>query len=247
MENMTKYMLHQIKTINKEYSLIFLDKYTIRNYIDSNIINDNITSLAYVAQTDFYRLSLLYHYGGIWLDSNTFIRDEEYFNNNIKELEEKKAELFAYNSFYHPLNNIELSVLFSPKHSEFVGRVLKEWIYGISIGRERYLEDAISKGLIMRSKKLYDPKGNDGKPFYNVYFFAYYCCQSVLQFHYHEKANIIIKRSEDWQFKFKFDCDNNVTLMNERWNNDPTSKDYPVITITHRVRRKMKSEGATII
>lgn len=247
MVNMTRYMLHQIKTINKDYKLIFLNKDTVRNYVNTFTINDNITSLSLAPQADYYRLYLIYNYGGIWLDCHTYIRDEEYFNNNLKEMKEKEAELLAYNSFYPPMNNIEVGVLFAPLHSEFIRRVLKEWEYGMYIGREKYMEDAINKGLVMRSKKLYNPEGDDGKPIYNSYFFTYYCLQSVLQFQYHEKANIIIKRSEDWFFKFRNDCDGNVTIMNERWNNDPSSKDYPIITITHRVRRKMKSEGATII
>lgn len=247
MENMTRYMLHQIKTINKDYSLIFLNKYTVRNYINSSTIDNNITSLSLAPQADYYRLCLLYYYGGIWLDCHTYIRDEEYFNNNLKEMEEKKAELLAYNSFYHPMNNIEVGVLFAPRHSEFIRRVLKEWVYGMFIGRTKYMEDVINQGLIMRSKKLYNPNGVDGKPVFNNYFFTYYCLQSVLQFQYNENANIIIKRSEDWFFKFKYDCMNNSTIMNERWNNDPSSKDYPIITITHRVRRKMKSDGAVII
>lgn len=247
MENITRYMLHQIKSINKDYSLIFLNKYTVKNYINSSSINQNITSLSLAPQSDYYRLCLLYYYGGIWLDCHTYIRDEEYFNNNLKEMEKKEAELLAYNSYYYPMNNIEIGVLFSPKYSEFVRRVLKEWIFGMLIGKEKYMENVIKKGLIMKNMKQYKPKGEDGKPFYNPYFFTYYCVQSVLQFQYHEFANIIIKRSEDWFFKFKNDCMNNITIINERWNNDPSTKDYPIITITHRIRKKIKSEGAIII
>lgn len=247
MENMTRYMLHQIKRINKDYSLIFLNKYTVRNYINSSSINNNITSLSMAPQSDYYRLCLLFYYGGIWLDSNTFIRDEEYFNNNLKEMEERKAYLLAYNYVHHPMNNIEISALFASRHSDFIRRVLKEWIYGMFIGRERYMKDVINKGLIIKSQKQYNPKGVNNEPFFNSYFFTSYCVQSVLQFQYHENANIILKKSEDWQFKFKLDCNNNIRIMNDIWNNETSLKNYPIITITHRVRRKMRSRGAVII
>lgn len=241
MTNITRYMLKNMKMINKDYRIILLNQNTVRDYIDSLTITPNILKRRMCQQADFYRFNLLYNYGGIWLDTHTFIKNEDYFNKCLEELYEKKADLLAYNAFYHPLNNIEIGVMMAPRRSEFIRKIVKEWKYGIKIGRENYMRKRINKGVIIKNEKIYNPHVNSSNSYYGLYFFSYVCLQYVLQFQYMNKPNIIIYKAEDWFYKYFFDNNNNITFISDRWMNDLKEKDYPITVITHNIRKQLKN------
>lgn len=252
MSNITRFMLHNIKSISNEYNIIFLNQNTVRDYIDSLSITSDIIKLRMCQQADFYRFNLIYNYGGIWLDANVYIKNEEYFNECFEELYQKKADLLAYNAFYHPLNNIEIGVLMGRRRGEFIGKIIDEWKYGMKIGRKEYMRKRINQGVVIKNKKIYNPdhidkKNNKKTQYYGVYFFSYVCLQYVLQIKYNNDANIITHKAEEWMYKYLYDNDNNYTFISDRWMNDLKEKNYPITVLTHNIRKRLKDVSVEVI
>ncbi len=66
---------------NSHYKIIILNKDNIHNYIDK--FPDNFTNYSIQTKSDFYRIYLLYTYGGVWLDTSIFLNiDLDFFINN---------------------------------------------------------------------------------------------------------------------------------------------------------------------
>lgn len=239
--NVTRCMIHNLKQNVNKYKIIILNSNTICNYIKCASIPIEFKNLIIQIKADYYRFLLLYRYGGIWLDASTYIRNDIYLDELIMEMEEKKAELLAFNYRYHPSNNIEISCLFSIKNSKFIKLVLDEFEKGIKMGRLNYMEEKIEiENVEIKNRKIYDPEKIKREKKYNQYFFVNVCVQYVLQKIYNNKANIILKNAEDELFKFLIDCEWNITTMEDRWINDPSAKEYPIIKFTNSQRKKMR-------
>lgn len=59
------------KHLGSKYKLIILNENTIKNYLP-NVRND-LDNLMIAQKVDYYRIALLYYYGGIWIDADTII------------------------------------------------------------------------------------------------------------------------------------------------------------------------------
>lgn len=62
------------KHLNSKYKLIILNEKTIKNYLP-NVRND-FDNLMIAQKVDYYRIALLYEYGGIWIDADTIIMSD---------------------------------------------------------------------------------------------------------------------------------------------------------------------------
>lgn len=239
--NITRSMIHNIKQNVNTYKIIMLNSYTVKNYIKYTSSSFKFNDLIIQIKADYFRFSLLHDYGGIWLDASTYIKNDEYLNEKIMELKEKKAELLAYNFLYHPSNNIEISCLFAAKNSRFIQLILEEFDRGIIMGRMNYMEEKIQfQNVEIRNRKIYNPEKNPRERKYNVYFFINVCIQYVLQKKYNNNANIILKRAEDELFKFQMDCHWDSNIMENKWINDSGTRSYPIIKFTYSMRSKIR-------
>lgn len=239
--NITRSLIHSIKQNVNTYEIIMLNSNTVNNYIRNASNSSKFNDLMIQIKADYFRFSLLYEYGGIWLDATTYIENDDFLNQKVIELNEKKGELLVYNYLFHPSNNIEISCLFASKNSRFIQLILKEFSKGIEMGRMNYMEEKIQiQNVEIRNKKIYNPEKNPRERKYNVYFFVNVCIQYVLQKKYNNNANIIIKRAEDELFKFQMDCNWNTTIMENKWKNDSDTKSYPIIKFTYSMRSKIR-------
>lgn len=240
LNNLTKSSLHHLKQNIYKYKIIYLNTNTIKCYYNSSDIPDILHTLPFPNQGDYFRFNLLREYGGIWMDASTYVKNDEVFDELIKEMNEKKPDMLAFNFYYYPQNNIELGVILSPMNSEFINKVLNIYVYGLRTGREELMKRMINEGMILNSPHQYRIDKDTGKPFYSIYFFSYYCVQYILQIEYKGIANILLKRAEDWSYKFQWDCAWEFECMNKNWNDKEVFDKYKIIKYTGGDRRGLK-------
>ena len=79
MPDVPRLCVESIKRNAGNHEVILLDKHNVQDYIDIPVqalemLDKNVLKLAHLS--DFIRLSLLYKYGGIWLDATVLLTDE---------------------------------------------------------------------------------------------------------------------------------------------------------------------------
>ncbi|MDE5438550.1 capsular polysaccharide synthesis protein [Elizabethkingia meningoseptica] len=139
-------IIGKIKKDNPRYEVRVLNKKTVKEYI-SDIHFEKETKIA--NQSDVIRLSLLYQYGGIWIDATTLLYT------NLEWLEKISAQgnydIIAYyrESSTHDFNFpiVESWFLAAPKENNYI----KNWLNIMS-----HLQDLGSDGFYTMLKKRQD-------------------------------------------------------------------------------------------
>tara|TARA_Y100000114_G_C11692700_1_gene294400 strand:- start:39 stop:848 length:810 start_codon:yes stop_codon:yes gene_type:complete len=105
MDNITKKCINSWNKHTKGWEIIILNENTINKY---NIIKpSNYDKLSHTTKSDIIRLSLLYNYGGLWLDASIML------NKNINWIEKYSDKSF-YGLQHNNNNYIESWLLYVP-------------------------------------------------------------------------------------------------------------------------------------
>lgn len=152
---LVNHCINNIKTLHLEYEVNFLNKNTVKNYLDLDI--DNLIAKMPVANlSDLIRLKLLQRYGGIWMDASIIL------DKNIEEFFLDKDNIFEIIGFYNAYQStgckipvIESWFLAAPPNSKFINKWLNYFepvaILGSKGLFEKYKEhpefDELCKGL----------------------------------------------------------------------------------------------------
>lgn len=247
MHPMVKCLLHNLKQVLIHYQIVLLNQMTVRNYINSTLINDNFNKLPLPNQSDFFRFHILCEYGGVYFDSSSYLKDEKLIDEWRNEMILKKSDFLGFNFKYEPTNNIELGIILAPKGSKFLDTVKKEYDDGLEKGSLQKIKDYLSKGLVINVPYQYRSGKDDEEPFISTFFFSYFCVQWVYQKIYNYNANIIVKKAEEWTYKLHEDNQWNRKRMMKIWNKGLDNSGYEIIKFTKGDRKRMKIACDVII
>lgn len=240
-----RYLLHNLKEKLDNYSLIFLCNTTVFNYVDIKQIPPNLYTIQKANQVDYYRFILLYYYGGVWLDSSTYFSSNSLVNTFISTMKKKKSLMGAFNYRHHPNYHIEVGIIFAPRKSPFIKRVIEEMELSVKIGRRRYIKRRITQGVEIKSPTIVYKRNENMK--YEEYLCVYVCILTVLQEDYQNKANIELLRAEDYMYKLHELCKWDIPCMNRLWHGVDEIRQYPVTKFNHYNRDYMDFPKVDII
>lgn len=232
-----RYMLHNLKNNMDNYSIIFLTRSTTRNYLNFTQYPPGLSEYPRANKADYYRFNLLYMYGGIWLDSSTFMKNSSFLDHFIERIEDEGVEFGGFNSFYPIPYHIELGFMISYSHSDFIYYVIKEMDYCIKIGRREYMKKRIDEGILIYSKDIYNNKNSSSH--YGVFFCFYVCMQTVVQRYYNNNPPVLLLRSEDYFYKLHTYCNFKAKCIIENFNNDVNKDIYPIVIFTSGTRKRI--------
>lgn len=150
----------------------------------------------------------------------------------------KKADLLAFNYKFYPQNNLELGEVFCPTNSEFIKIFLDIYVYGLKIGRLKVMKRMIKEGMILNKPRHYFID-SFWRSCYCTYFLSYYYVQYVLQIHYKNETNTILKRAEDYIFKLQRECKWNYDLINKKLEEENGLDEYRIVKFTGRNRKHL--------
>lgn len=115
--------ISRIKSLNPNYEINILNKYTIKKFIIIDLDNENMP-LANIS--DLIRLRLLNQYGGVWLDASIIM------NKPIDWFINKEGNIFDLIAFYREVTTVndtypvlESWFLIAPKESRYIKKWLK--------------------------------------------------------------------------------------------------------------------------
>ncbi|KAH7828673.1 putative Capsular polysaccharide synthesis protein [Monocercomonoides exilis] len=242
-----RYLLHNLKEKVKDFTLIFITDSTLHFYMERDEIEYKMKNLPSANKADYYRLKTLYDYGGIWMDATIYVCNETFLEESYREITEAKAELFAFNSWWHPAYHIEMGFLIAPKRSPIVGKAFEEFKYMLSVGGKRYIKDRIKEGIVLKSPAIYVPATDTKRERIRTYLASYVCMQTVVQRDYKGKPNAILKRSEDTYYKLYESCKWEAKCVADRWGNDPEVQQYPLVKFFSGTRGKVKFPEVDVI
>lgn len=227
----TSFFLHNLKEKLQSYNIIFLCNSTLLNYVKKEDIPLAICKLNKANQVDYYRFYLLYYYGGIWMDSSTYLKNESFVNSFVDKVKKNQSLLGAFNYLFHPNYHIEVGFIISPRYSPFIEGVLKEMDLSLNMGRKKYMHKRIDEGIIVKSNVAVEHKGKRRRV--NPYFYVYVCILTVLQRDYNNEANICLLKAEDYMYKIHTFCDWDKECIKKQWEENEEVKEYPIIKFNH--------------
>lgn len=156
----------------KDYKIIVLNNNNINKWIKN--IPDNVYKYNIALQTDYYRLYLLYHYGGIWLDSSIFLTENiDFFiqNEKITLFKEKfNDKNYVYSTWF--IVSLYPKDIFFKKCLKEIQYFLNNPInYEDTMEKDKNLYDIYIKWL----KYIKDSQSNkDLQKFHKHYFLCYF-------------------------------------------------------------------------
>ncbi len=186
--NIIKTNVECITKLYKDWKVIFLNKYNIHYYIPRNIIR---LANGYIVQhkTDLYRLYLLKHYGGLWLDAGILVKDVDFINSLYHQcICTNKIGLYDITKFYN--NNtgfpiIENWFVMSPRPNHYIINMwYEQFIKALKIGFKQYRHE-------IEVCTIYE---------YEEYLTMHACMQYLIQNNQDILHDIILHHSEDDMF-----------------------------------------------
>ncbi|KAH7828587.1 putative Capsular polysaccharide synthesis protein [Monocercomonoides exilis] len=247
MNQEVRYLLHNLKEKVKNFTPIFITDSTLSLYMDRSTIPSKMKKFPRAIKADFYRLQLLYKYGGLWMDATTYICNETFLEECHQKLTKAKADLLAFNSYYPPTFHIEFGFLMAPKGSPLLGKVLEEFRIMMPMGRLSYMKDRIYGGVEIKSPVIHKFGSDPEHDYWATYYVAYVCMQTVVQREFNGNPNVILMDSEDYFYKLNIGCDWESACIADRWENDPEVRQYPITKFCSGSRGIVKFPDVDII
>lgn len=242
-----RYLLHNFKEKIKDFTLIFITNTTINLYLDPLTIPSQLKQFPRANKADFYRMQLLYQYGGLWMDSTTYLKNDSLVEECYHDLMEAKADLLAYNSWWHPAYHIELCFMMAPRGSPLLEKVLNEFKVMVSTGAAAYMENNIKGGIIIKSPIVYTPPTKTAPAHYDTYFAPYVCMQTVVQRVYNGNPNAVLRKSEDELYKLQDSCKWDSRCIAKEWMTNPEIQEYPIVKFHSGSRGRVVFPAVEII
>ena len=191
------------KNVLKDWTVHVLSDSNIDKYINKNVYPKNYNSLIPSQKSDWIRLYLLKHYGGLWLDAGIVINDvselDKLYNSSILN----KSEFSGFYLKDLTINNdpttfIESWFLMAPKNSRIINAWFNEFEYAINIGFINYKNKIIKKGVNVNKIFIFGPE--------DVYLTIHATLQKILQLKEISNPVMILNNAEDTMFKLHVDC-----------------------------------------
>jgi hypothetical protein len=161
-------LINKIRKHNESIlPIIFLDSISVKKYIPT--FPPNFNTLIPQHQSDWIRLYLLVHYGGIWSDASIIYYEPK----KVYELWEK-TKTYDYVGFYRDKVIIDNWFIASKKGGKIITLWLKEYEKAIQEGFYEYRARLLSEGTNL---DVFYPKGIPK----DIYLINYICIYKVLQ------------------------------------------------------------------
>jgi hypothetical protein len=209
-----------------QYNL--LNDATIGNYIDLSVLPKNFDKLIVQHKADYYRLLLLKKYGGVWMDASIIVNNVDELNKLYNEAVQNNAEFGAFTQNPEPEKYknhpdyskfIENWFMMAPLRSNFINKLLDEYIFAIETGFDNYRQKIINDGVIIVDK-------------INAYLTQYACMQVLLQKKLQYNPQIILKNAEKDMYKIHHECNwNNDCIINKFKTSLPEIHQIPYIKL----------------
>lgn len=166
-----KLCMDKIIKNNPDFVINIVNERNLGEFIDINRIPEfNMVQ----HKADFIRLSLLYKYGGVWIDSSVMLFESlDYY---FKILSNYKSNFLSfywdYNSSDYEYPIVQNWFMISAANTDFIKDWLEEFVFAGSIGVESYIKEKT------KNNPEYLQKIND--PFY---LYNFVCSQKSLRKH----------------------------------------------------------------
>jgi mannosyltransferase OCH1-like enzyme len=164
--------IKKIYKLNPNFSIKILTGSNIQEYVE-DILEYNMVFPKIQHKSDFIRLSVLYKYGGVWVDASILMyQNLDIF---IAEMVDNSTDFFAFyndirtKDFGYPI--IENWFLIANKKNKFIEQWLIEYKYALKIGSFNYVKEVENK-----SPELFHNIKEDQE-----YLFNYICAQVALR------------------------------------------------------------------
>jgi hypothetical protein len=144
-----------------DWNLILLNEKTILKLINESEIPSNLKKLNIQAQSDWYRLYLLYNYGGLWLDISIILNDPDEINTMYKTVVYENMDIgcFVFDLHHFNFNRkkypcIESWCLFTKSKNNIIKLWLDEFEYAIKIGFYQYAHYIYKNNFVLTNTDI---------------------------------------------------------------------------------------------
>jgi len=213
------------RTVLEGWTIHVLNKTTILDFIDPDEFPLNFSNYGNQHQADWFRLVLLYTYGGCWLDASIIVNSREAIESLREKSIRRRSQFTGFswhstdeNRFQHPSGAtfplmIENWFMMAPQHGILIREFLEEYEKALALSFVEYkktiLKDSVNVGPIYNKD---DPQ--------DVYLTQHTCIQKVLQ----KRKTIppmILMKAEDSMFKIRVDCNMDCNCIMNKIKDDP--------------------------
>lgn len=182
-----------------DWNVILLNEKTIRKLVNESEIPLNLKRLSIQAQSDWYRLYLLYNYGGLWLDISIVLNDPDEINKMYKKVINGNIDIacFAFKNHYFYLESkkypcIESWCLLTKSKNKIIKAWLDEFEHAILIGFNQYSDYIYKNKFVLTNTEIS----------YGVYHTIYKCFMVIVQKNNIDSNKIYIRNAEKTMCKY---------------------------------------------
>jgi hypothetical protein len=232
-------LIEQIQTHNnkvlKGWDIRFYNRDTIKDVIDPREYPKDFDNYKPTQQSDWFRLYLLKHHGGCWMDASIIVNSEDALNDLYYKSMAKKSELTAFSFYSSDANTfttkggdtfplyIESWFLIAPKGSKLIHDWYSELNTAFDISFVEYRKKLLEGGFKFLNIYTDDPN--------NTYYTVFAGLQKLLQ-SMERIPPMIIHRSEDTAYKILTDCNGDARCtMNKIKDSPKEANKHPYIKL----------------
>lgn len=239
-------LIEQIQNHNKKvlqgWDIRFYNRDTIKNIINPSEYPKEFNNYRPTQQSDWFRLYLLKHHGGCWMDASFIVNSKDALNDLYNESMAKKSQLTAFSSYSNDTNPnifttkggdtfplyIESWFLIAPKGSKLIHSWYSELNTAFDISFVEYRKKLLEGGF--KFLNIYNDDPN------HTYYTVFASLQKVLQ-SIELIPPMIIHRSEDTAYKILTECNgDSQCTMNKIKDNPKQANKHPYIKLHNGIR-----------
>lgn len=204
------------------FTHILLTERNLSDYLNVYAFPPYFSKLTRMHMCDYYRFYVLVRYGGVYVDTTTYIISGNQMEWFLLEAMKSQAEIFGYGHGKRPATNF----LGAPHYSKFLTNFLKELDKTLS-GEKNFYQ--YCENNFCSDKKKKNCRGQISECFTNTFF-------NYIRRNPKVHKNILVHPHASGHYRLSAECKNNFTCVRSRLINDPKIRSYPFIKVNHRSR-----------
>lgn len=221
------------KSLNN-FTYCFLTEKNLSNFLDIKLFPAEFHNKLYAAgKADYIRVSLLKKYGGIWIDSSTYVNSASLVEFVVSKAIENRPHIIVFD-YNHMDEKVNFAFYGAPESSIIMREYKREYDKAFSVGVDKYLKNAcntIGGRLSSNESHLCSP------------VFLVHMTYSTVLFENHDLNKLVLTLPEgQGHMRLFFECNYQFSCFAKRFLDDPLVKDFPIVKMCSNFRRAVKDE-----
>lgn len=226
-------MIDITRKVLLNFTFCLLTPSNLSLFLDVNTFPAGYDSLHPTGKADYIRICLLTKYGGMWIDSSTYVFSETGVDWFVSKCLESKSQFVTFEYNWNNME-VEFSFIGAPENSFFMLKFKEEFDYALFIGHWHYANQTCETMAALGFKQPYTRC--------EPYFVIDLICANIIFKNSSLKDSFLILPENLSNYRFFAECRYDKYCFARLFLKDPRIKQHSYVKMSHSLRHALARE-----